>query len=133
MDLVDAFASFEFARQARDAAVGGIGDFGEEKRNIEPQLVTHDAILFCWRSAMRSGRMLNARQDEVREPLRDATRLPHLPDSRKSLPVVRGAIERGLRRPGFEFKIMRGARLAARSGTELSCDGVAVRAPCSSA
>ena len=48
MDLVDAFASFEFARQARDAAVGGIGDFGEEKRNIEPQLVTHDAILFCW-------------------------------------------------------------------------------------
>ena len=30
MDLVDAFASFEFAHQARDAAVGGIGDFGEE-------------------------------------------------------------------------------------------------------
>ena len=54
MDLVDAFASFEFARQARDAAVGGIGDFGEEKRNIEPQLVTHDAILFSWRSALRS-------------------------------------------------------------------------------
>src|SRR3546814_15511683 len=121
MDLVDAVTSFEFAREARDAAVGGIGDLGKEKRNIEPQLVTHDAILFSWRSALRSGRMLNARQDEVREPLRDATRLPHLPYRRRSLPVVRGANERGLRRPGFETKIMRAVRSAARKIGRASC------------
>jgi hypothetical protein len=46
MDLVDPLASFELTRKARDAAVGSIGDLGEKKRNIEPQLITHDAILF---------------------------------------------------------------------------------------
>src|SRR3546814_17764795 len=104
MDLVDAVTSFEFAREARDAAVGGIGDLGKEKRNIEPQLVTNDAILFSWRSALLSGRMLNERQDEMREPLRDATRLTHLHYRRKSLPVVRGAHERGPRRHGSKTK-----------------------------
>ena len=129
MHLVDAVASFEFAHQARDAAVGGIGDFGEEKRNIEPQLVTHDAILFSWQPAMRSAPMFNARQDEVRE-YREVI-------SRTSLTAGDpcpwwGANERGLRRPGFKFKFMRDARSAARSGTGRSCGGNAFRAQRSS-